>query len=170
MPGRRTGGFVRQRQRTASDWGRLVDPHTAVGAATKVLLASFVLSNPGIGETVRRTHVMLSVVSDQTGVLEQQNGALGMMIVSDLAIAAGAASIPGPVTDASDDGWFLWFGVSQVSIAALGGVVNTNPQSYVIDSKAMRKVADGFSIAVMYESLSQGAFVGTAISLLSTRT
>ncbi len=163
--------FVRSRQRTASDWGRLIDPHTSVAAASKVLLASFVLSNPGIGETVRRTHVMLSVVSDQNAALEQQNGAFGMMIVSDLALAAGAASIPGPVTDASDDGWFVWFGVSQANAGFIGGAVTGSlVDSYVFDSKAMRKVADGFSIAVMYESLSQGCFVGSAISLLSTRT
>jgi len=163
--------FVRTRQRTASDWGRLVDPHTTVAAGTKVLLATLVLSNPGIGETVRRTHVMLSVISDQGAALEQQNGALGMIVVSDLAIAAGVASIPGPVTDASDDGWFLWFGVSQVVGAQLGGgVTQSTGVSYVIDSKGMRKVADGFTIAVVYESLSQGASVGTAVSLLSTRT
>jgi len=149
----------------------LVDPHTTIAAGTKALLATLVLSNPGIGETVRRTHVTLSVVSDQGGSLEQQNGAFGMIVVSDLAVAAGAASIPGPVTDASDDGWFVWFGVSQISGTLLGaGVTSMGFMPYVFESKAMRKVADGFTIAVMYETLSQGSSVGSAISLLSTRT
>ena len=51
---------------------------------------------------------MIMVGSDQVAVVEQQIGALGFIVVSDLAIAAGAASIPSPGFNGSDDGWFVW--------------------------------------------------------------
>ncbi len=160
-----------QRQRGATDWGRLIDPHTAVASGTKVLLFTFVLSNPGISETVRRTRGFLSVISDQSAVMQQQNGAFGMMVVTDLAVAAGVASIPGPVTDASDEGWFVWMGISQMTGSTIGGnVTHSVLPSYPFDSKAMRKVSEGFAIVGVFEALSQGTEVGVAVSLLSSRT
>ncbi len=80
--------------------------------STKILLGVFVLSNVGIGETVRRTIGNIWVVSDQAAADEVQVGAFGCIVVTDLAAAAGAASIPGPFTDANDDGWFVWQGFS----------------------------------------------------------
>ncbi len=160
------------RARPATDWGRVILPSVTVGAATKALLGSFALSNPGIGETVRRTRGRFHVVSDQGSVTEVQNGALGFIVVNDLALAAGAASIPGPVTDAADDGWFVWEGFSQVTQLTVGvaNAAGTMSLLYEFDSKAMRKVADGFSIAIMFESLSQGLELGAAVSLLGSRT
>ena len=166
----RARGYPPQR-RNATDWGRIVIPNATVASGTKVLLATFVLSNPGISETVRRTRGRFAVLSDQGAVIEQQNGAIGLIVVSDLAIAAGVASIPGPVTDASDDGWFVWEGFTQVSRQVLGGSVDqTGYPYYEFDSKAMRKVADGFGIAVVAEALSQGTSIGLVVSLLGSRT
>ena len=120
----------------------------AVPAATKVLLGSFTLSNPGIGATVLRTRGSYNIISDQTGSVEEQIGAWGMIVVNDLALAAGVASIPGPITDASDDGWFVWEPFQQSGTDASTGVTVDHP----FDSKAMRKVREGFSIAVIAEN------------------
>ena len=160
------------RQRGATDWGRLVGNLTTISVASKALVATFVLSNPGIGETVRRTRGRFFAVSDQASVVEQITGAMGMIVVSDLAIAAGVASIPGPVTDASDDGWFVWepfITISQVTIGVSNAGAGTQPW-FEFDSKAMRKVADGFGIAIVFESLAQGIEVNIGASLLSSRT
>ena len=169
--------MARQRGRTfaatrpATDWGRLVGNTFTIAAGAKALVATLVLSNPGIGETVRRTRGRFYVVSDQASVTEQQTGAMGFIVVNDLAIAAGAASIPGPVTDSSDDGWFVWEPFMQVSQFTLGGSNAAGfAQWYEFDSKAMRKVADGFGIAVMFEALAQGIEVGVGFSLLGSRT
>jgi len=111
------------------------------------------------------------VISDQASVAEQQNGAFGMVVVTDLAAAAGAASIPGPVTDANDDGWFVWVPTLQITGGTIGGAPSVGvPQwPHLFDSKAMRRVEEGFVIAVMFETLSQGSEVGFAASLLSSR-
>ncbi len=93
---------------------------------------------------------MVVLTSDQTGGQETQTGAMGMVVVSDLAIAAGVASIPGPVTDASDDGWYVW--------QALGGqldiLVGAGPRQavYEFDSKAMRRIEEGFGVAIVVEN------------------
>ncbi len=155
---------------TPGTWARFVDIPIDVSVSSKVLLATFVLSNVGIGETIRRTLGGIYVVSDQSAADEPLAGAFGMIVVSDLAGAAGAASIPGPFTDASDDGWFVWQGFSgEGKLAA----TPTNPPAMdkLFDSKGMRRVSEGFLIALMVENASSTAVfnIGTYVSLYSTR-
>ncbi len=134
----------------------------AVAPGTKVLLATFALGNPGISETVRRTRGIFSIASDQAVAIEQQTGAFAMMKVNDIALAAGAASIPGPFTDNSDDAWFVWQGFCQKTVAnATAGIVSVQ---YEFDSKAMRTVEEGFGLAVMIEN----AHAGHALSVMLT--
>ncbi len=161
--------FAPRGTRPATDWSRFVLLDTVIVAAgTKALLATFVLSNPGISETIRRTRGRLYVGSDQSAAFEGVSFALGFVRVTSFATAAGAASIPGPLTDANDDGWFVWEGLSAQmgqTGSAVGGIV------LPFDSKAMRTVDEGFEIAVMVENGS-GAFglrVGLAVSALTSR-
>ena len=155
-------------RRQPTSWSRTtsVAPVT-VPAASKVLLTSLTLANPGIGETIRCTRGILSVMSDQTAAIEEQTGALGFVVVTDLALAAGAASIPGPHTDSSDDGWFVWMPFMQE-----GGSPATIPtwSTYQYDSKAMRRVQEGSGIAVMVENshATEGLKVLIGFGLLSS--
>ena len=145
--------------------------NTLVPVGTKVLLASFVLSNPGINETVRRTRGRFFVNSDQATTNEMVLVAIGFVVVNDLALAAGAASLPGPISDASDDGWFVWEGVPILSASTDGGSgsIVSGVQPIEFDSKAMRRVEEGFGIAVIAEASGVGAEVSMAVSLLSSR-
>jgi len=113
-------------------------------------------------ETVVRIRGHMTVVSDQTVALEDQVGALGMIRVTDRAIAAGIASIPGPVTDGDDDGWFLWLPIAQVGGLTLdaGGV-----PPYLIDSKAQRIVREGQQLAVVVENASPTAGFSMLLSM-----
>ena len=170
MADRHRGRVIRARQPSRTNWGRSVATgYTAIAAGTKALIFTF--SNlPGINETVRRTRGVLSVRSDQLIGVEDQLGVLGFVVINDLAIAAGAASIPGPVTDASDDGWFVWvpFMQSGLSLASAGNMAG---ERYEFDSKAMRKVDEGFGVAIMVENASAtfGIEVACAVSILSSR-
>ncbi len=159
--------FVRS-ARKPSTWSRTVStaPLT-VAAGTKAVFTTFVLNNVGIGETVRRTRGAIMVASDQTSNFEFQFGALGFVVVSDLAIAAGAASIPGPVTEAQDDGWFVW----QAFLRASSQSVSKNALQYFeFDSKAMRRIEEGFGVAVMVENAhaTHGMQVALQVSMLTT--
>ena len=162
--------FARRRP-SETNWARIVETtQTTVPASSKVLLAIFVLSNPAINETVLRTRGRLWVQSDQAAAVENQLGAFGMIVVTDLALSIGVASIPGPVTDLSDDGWFVWVPFMQSSsLAADGGPTG---YSYEIESKAMRKTSEGFGIALVVEnsSASNGFQASIALSLLGKRT
>jgi len=139
--------------------------YTVVGAATKVLLAGFSLSNSGIGETVVRSRGRFSFQSDQGGGREDQLGALGIIVVSDIAFAAGAAGIPGPVTEANDDGWMVWEGFSNAGNQTDG----QDARIIEFDSKAARRIEEGFSLAIMVENAhaTHGFEVTLALSQLA---
>ncbi len=120
-----------------------------IAPASKALLGFFFLST-AFEETLTRTRGVLNIISDQSGAIEEQVGAFGFIRVTDSAIAAGPASIPGPATDGADDGWAVWVpfaqqtGNSQTQIG-LGG-------AWPIDSKAQRIVREGQQLAVMIEN------------------
>ena len=161
--------FQRTQQRSPTTWSRFVaGVGVIVPAASKSFLLTLTLNNPGIGETIRRTRGQLFVRSDQSVLSENQVGAFGMVVVTDIAAAAGAASLPGPVTEQNDDGWYVW----QPFIGA--GVLNileARPGwSYEFDSKAMRRVEEGFQTAVMVENASptDGLIFGFALSTLTS--
>ena len=142
---------------------------TSVTGSNKVLLGSFILSNPPLGETILRTRIRLDVTSDQAAAAEFMVGAFGLIVVTDRAIASGAAAIPGPATDGGDDGWFVHQSINQSHALAGGGV-----RTYDIDSKAMRKVEDGGEIAIMVQNAglaaSGGFLITTSVRLLAKLT
>ena len=124
-----------------------VAAETGLAAATFVLDSS--LSTLSLAKrpfTITRTIGTLWVGSDQLAGPEYPFGALGMQVVSDKAVATGATALPDPVTEVSDDRWFMY-----KAFAAYGGVVQGrgNLHTFDFDSRAQRKVEDGDDIAVM---------------------
>jgi len=103
--------------------------------------------------------------------MEEQIGAIGFIVVTDAALAVGITAIPGPVTDAADDGWFVWEPFMQLTGSVVSGnAASPNPIPYFFDSKGMRKVQEGYSIVVVAENAS-GAFVfelGMGFSMLTS--
>ena len=159
----RTGRTVRKNVNYT--WSVACFTPISLPAGSKVLVGFFFLAT-AFEETVVRVRGEISVLSDQAAVQEPQMGALGLIRVTDRAIAAGAASIPGPITDGDDDGWFVWHPWAQES-----GPVKGDTFQRVIDSKAQRIVREGQQLAVMIEScaspISEGATVGIIIRALS---
>ncbi len=163
----RARGLARPR-RAGTNWSRLVQTaQFTIATSTKVLITSFTLDNPGISETVRRTRGMFFVTSDQPSASEAIFGAIGLVGVTDAALAAGVASMPGPVTDASDDGWFVW----QPFMTKGADTIASNQPPFEFDSKAMRTVQERSVIAVIVENASgTNALIGAlAITLLGSR-
>ena len=145
--------FQRSNQRRSStpnrDWfGFVTTNRVTVSANSKVLLATFVLSNPGIDETVLRSVGMISVLTDAPAGGEQQIGSFVLGVFNNTAVAAGIASLPDPVTDVGDDSWFIYQAIAQNNLVNTAvGVVES--VQYHFDSKAKRIVSNGFSIAVI---------------------
>ena len=145
------------RQRSASrpnrTWFRIVTTAIVnIPAASKVLIATGVLGNQGIDETILRTVGMLSIGTDNTAGNEAQVGAFGMTVVKDTAAAAGVASIPGPITEGGDDGWVLYVPFAQTWDAATAVGHTVRSVQYPFDSRGKRIVSTGESLAIVCEN------------------
>ena len=157
MARRRFGSSVIRRASSPNrSWTAFVNTSaSAVAASTKLLLGTFTQSNPGIDETVLRTVGSIAVYSDQTAAGESQIGAFGMIVVSDAAAAIGITAIPGPATDADDDGWFLYQPINQRMVVATAvGIDAQGAVNYGFDSKAKRRTESGETIAIVVENSS----------------
>ncbi len=104
--------------------------------------------------TVVRTRGVYFVKSDQTGATEAYESSMGMAVVSDQAAAIGVTAVPTPETDRASDAWFVYESIADQflfisGVGVQGGNVGRQLQ---FDSKAMRKVEDGFTIAVVQEN------------------
>jgi len=167
---RSSRGSVSGGRRAPTTWSRVQTEagSIVVPLSTKVLLSTFTLNNVGIGETVRRTIGWLYVQADVGGAVERQAGAFGLVVVSDAAALVGVTAIPGPVTDKDDDGWFVYqsFGVTNNSTA----VTTSNTPLWPFESKAMRRIQEGFSVAVMVENASgtHGLAIDFGLSMLTS--
>jgi len=146
-------------------WGGLVETSTALGAAntaaiTNVTGAGLLAIRPF---TVVRSRFSILVQSDQNAATEFQQMAVGACVVSDQAVAIGATAVPTPMTDKDSDAWFVYEGIMNqfLVISAIGAMSSAGTQR-VIDSRAMRKVEDGFQIIVVIENsgLSSGSTIG----------
>ena len=143
---------------------------TTIAPSAKVLIGTFVLNNPGIDETILRSVGMLAVSSDQQAASEDIIGGFGMIFVTDLAAAAGIASIPDPITDIEDHGWFLYVPIVQsMAFQSSVGVNYDFGVQYPFDSKAKRKIEEGTSIAVVASnsSASFGFQVAVVLRILT---
>ena len=164
---RRFQNHPRARNRTPNRaWaGLIATGYTTIAPSTKVLLGSIILSNANIDETILRTVGVLGVMSDQQAASEDIIGAVGFIRVSDTALAAGVASVPGPVTDVADDGWFVYIPIAQsVAFQSAVGVNYDFATQYNFDSKAKRRIEEGMSIAIVAENASASFGFQVALS------
>ena len=108
---------------------------------------------PNSEVTVVRTRGQLYVQSDQVAAREECFGAMGMIMVRDPAAAVGGASLPGPLTEAFDDGWFVW---EPWACSKSSGDGDALVHAASFDSKAQRKFRGGDTIVVMVENSASG--------------
>ncbi len=129
---------------------------TTLSGSTKAIALSF--SGAQVSAfapfTIVRTVGLLAIRSDQVAAGENQLGAFGQMVITELARAAGAASIPGPATDSADDMWyqFGWF-ANRFDFLDATGFAPNGAQLFAYDSRAQRKVEDGQALVNMIENL-----------------
>ncbi len=109
--------------------------------------------------TLIRSHFQCLVQSDQAAAVEAQNVAFGLAVVSDEAVAAGAAAVPTPLLQMGSSLWFahqlmMTMDSRTVDLSKPAGIIN-------IDSKAARKVDVGSDIIVVLENESIGGSGGS---------
>ncbi len=103
--------------------------------------------------TVVRTHLHASLSSDQLIATETQVVAVGLAVVSDQASAIGVSAVPTPVTDLASDAWYLhqWIMNEMFFITGVGFEAGMNKEADW-DSKAMRRIEDGFDNILVVEA------------------
>ncbi len=104
--------------------------------------------------TITRTVGWIHIFSDQQVATEAPFGALGMMVVREAARVAGIGSLPTPITDEFDDGFFLHIPIISVLqfSSALG--FTEGGRTFHFDSRAQRKVTPDDAIVVTVENAS----------------
>ena len=149
---------VPQSLRRKTEWIASADTtgNIALGANSVILDQSFSQAqNQAIGPfTIVRTRGILWVGTDQIAANEQPFGAMGMMVVREPARVAGIGSLPTPITDEFDDGFFVyqyWGNMFELNAGA-SAVVHFD--RYEFDSKAQRKVNSDDAIVVTLENAS----------------
>jgi len=138
----RRGGRSFQRSMSAPvSWaGFHVGPISLLGTS-KVILGSFLPVPGGSHETLTRTIGMLSCAGGAAF------GALGLVVVTDVAFAAGPTSVPDPTTEISDDVWPVivpWMRPTSVDPAFT---------IFTFDQKGQRKVDEGNRLAVVISNV-----------------
>ncbi len=106
------------------------------------------------------------VESDQEAATEFYEAALGHIVVTDQASAAGVGSVPTPVTEDSSD-WHVYARLAgRVRIPATGGYEAGRLMQ--VDSRAMRKVDLGEDLVIVVESsaVSVGAIITNYMRIL----
>jgi len=151
------GGVIRSGPRRATKWiaSADIDAEASLAASASVLTqtlsaASLVNTLPA---TIVRTRGILWVSSDQEAQDEEPFGALGFAVVSEQARATGITAVPTPITDEGSDLWFVHqYWQADMSFISASGYTTNGFKAYEFDSKAMRKVQDGDSVAVVMEN------------------
>ena len=165
----RSRGFPHRSPRSsgiARDWG--VGPgdggSTDISAAGVQILGNGVVAAGGGELTIMRTRGIFDILlTSATAAGDGFTGAVGLIVVSDQAFAAGVASMPSPVNEAANNGWFYhqFFSVHAGAAGGLSGGPEGHQREHV-DSKAMRKFDSEQTIVALIEVNEIGTAVAKA--------
>jgi len=152
---RRPSRFTPRTSTANLEWSSVSDARTTTAAASTKTLLFANTATVALDLTILRIRFILSVESDQVAASEDQIGALGAIVITEDAFAAGATAVPGPVSDPSAD--FMCF-FSFIQRLNVGTAVGLEPQfntSYNVDVKSRRIVEPDEVLAWVVESGSE---------------
>ena len=141
-------------RKTDYEWNTITGVITALDINAEALgSGTLVIAIPGTHARVRgRVFAQL----DATAVDERATVVVGLRYATDDAVAAGVSALGNPFDDPDND--WLWTGHLFVSSGAEGAVVNEFLGDRIeIESKAMRRVKPGSTLAFVAVTPSAGA-------------
>ena len=154
MTAQRARSFARKGTRRLIQWiGPADQGFVSVASAGAILLFNFAITEP---VTVVRVRGQVAIEMANAANLNVI-GAIGMVIVSAEAFAAGVASVPEPFSNADWGGWFVWRSFSYRMAVGDQTGFRVISRDFEIDSKAMRKVSPN-EVIVMVVEFQAGAF------------
>ncbi len=140
------GGIRRQ-----TEWIAGVSPWQPRGSATTVDVVGFSQADLAdlVPFTITRTVGIAAIAFDEDFILDQDIFcAWGGVVVKERARVAGTGSMPRPIVNIGDDGWFWHQPVCEFIESDFTG---RSGLAVTIDSRAQRKVEDGDAIAFLLE-------------------
>jgi len=157
----RGGRMVRE-----TAWLDLTETSNTLGAANTAAITNVTGAGPLAQRpfTVVRARYYIHVQSDQSAASELYQMAFGAVVVSDQAVAIGATVVPTPFTDMGSDAWFVHQIVTNQFLFGTAVGFRNVGVGLEVDSKAMRRVEEGFQLIHVIEnsSLSSGTIVTLA--------
>jgi len=148
----RKSGFVRRHgvMRRETLWLSGSSVNTTMGSAQAVLVTSLSAGALALRPfTVVRTRGIIYVRGDNPAAAENWDFAFGICIVTDQASAVGITAVPTPTTDDGSDSWFTY---ERAAGTTRAGELGDTGHFIQVDSKAMRKVEDGFDLVDVVEN------------------
>ncbi len=131
-----------------------------IALAANSILSSLV---SGSSQTLFRTRGQLQFQLDPGGAVEQVVIAVGIIVIKTAAVVAGVAAVPGPFTEGSAD--WLWHNFVNLSSGEVASPGDTSYPGLVadvmVDSKAMRRLKEDESVALIAEVASANDQAGT---------
>ena len=106
----RRRSFTRPAPRTKMWIGSGVGDTTVAAGAT-VLVSTFSAGALALRPfTILRTHMLLTIRSDQTGADETLIGSYGELVVTEVAAAVGVTAVPDPsgISGDPEAAWYVW--------------------------------------------------------------
>ena len=145
-----------------------VGAQSQISSSNSVLVSSALVSLQDGLTVVRQRGMLTAWIVSATGAGDGFSGAFGIGVATADAIAAGAASVPTPITEQDWDGWMYWHAISVKSAGVIDGTAANDgdsinaivaAQRLEIDIKAMRKLDEN---QALYGAL-EVTEVGTSI-------
>ena len=164
MP-RSRSGFVRAtRSRRIMKWG--LGPGDTAGTAISGTGQQILGSGVVLATSTQLTLIRLRGIFHgflKTGAADAGfQMAVGVGLVTNEAFAVGATAVPGPISEADWDGWMYhrFVDIHQATATFDGGEANSN-FDIEVDTKAMRKWSEGYTLLTVLETVENGTATGT---------
>ena len=147
------------------DFASLQTDFTGLAANSALLFSSLNAAALALRPfTIVRTRGLLTVTTDQIAATERPFGAFGISVVTDQATAIGITAVPQPGDDAGSDEFLLWEPWSaNVQLGSNIGFADLG-RTFVLDSKAMRKVDIGQDVVAVMDNQSNTDAVDFALT------
>ena len=125
-------------------------PTSITGSGAQILGSGISALTDGL--TLVRVRGFIEIVMELGGVGEGFTGAVGLCVVTDDAFAVGITALPSSITDMSDDVWMYhrFFSLHAGAVSATAALARIH-ESWEVDSKAMRKIPQGKTLAMVLE-------------------
>ena len=137
--------------------GSIQSSRIAITATQAQMLS--ILFAEGENETLLRSRGQILITGTPSAASDSDVVGLGLIVVSQNALVAGGASLPGPVSDLGAD--WLWHSFVPLDAGADASLVDPGAITYIhrveVDSKAMRRIPPDKAVVLMAQ-LTTGDF------------